>query len=204
MSIASEITRLTNLRNAIRSKLVSLGLVSSSADLDACTDAISGITNRGAWTSTVEPGNRVTIPAGWHDGSGYVEAEDAPEAIEPTMYTCAAEVTTDSSSTIARKGLKITIPTTRIHDEIIIAFTLSDSYIFGGSLSNSPILSFSDGEVTGSPYGYESKLYLTSYNTTTGGSTEETFESGAVVLAQIPANSSSSIQRMYIHIPNDN
>lgn len=160
--------------------------------------------NRGAWTSTVEPGERVTIPAGWHDGSGYVEAEDAPEAIEPTMYTCAAEVTTDSSSIIARKGLKITIPTTRIHDEIIIAFTLSDSYIFGGSFSNSPILSFSDGEVTGSPYGYESKLYLTSYNTTTGGSTEETFESGAVVLAQIPANSSSSIQRMYIHIPNDN
>lgn len=73
MSIASEITRLTNLRNTIRSKLVSLGLVSSSADLDTCADAISGITNRGNVSHTISSRDAVyTIPDGYHAGAGSV------------------------------------------------------------------------------------------------------------------------------------
>lgn len=41
MSIATQITRITGLRNRIRTKLISLGLISNqSADLEACTTAI--------------------------------------------------------------------------------------------------------------------------------------------------------------------
>lgn len=32
------------------------------------------MTNRGSWTSTIAPGNSVTIPAGYHNGSGKVTA----------------------------------------------------------------------------------------------------------------------------------
>lgn len=41
MSIQSEVTRIQNLRNRLRTKLIALGLVSSSsADLEDCVEAI--------------------------------------------------------------------------------------------------------------------------------------------------------------------
>lgn len=45
MSVASEISRLTTLRNRIRTKLISLGALSDvNADLEDCTDAIENMT----------------------------------------------------------------------------------------------------------------------------------------------------------------
>lgn len=32
------------------------------------------MTNRGAWTSTISPGGKVTVPAGYHNGNGLVQA----------------------------------------------------------------------------------------------------------------------------------
>ena len=34
---------------------------------------ISGVSNRGAWTSSPTSSGKVTIPAGYHNGSGYVD-----------------------------------------------------------------------------------------------------------------------------------
>lgn len=42
-SIASEITRIQGLRDRLRTKLVSLGLVGALADLEDCTEAVEGI-----------------------------------------------------------------------------------------------------------------------------------------------------------------
>ena len=54
MSLASEITRIANLRNTIRSKLIALGIISdSSANLSACTTAISGINTLSLTTPTI-------------------------------------------------------------------------------------------------------------------------------------------------------
>lgn len=39
------------------------------------------MTNNGSWKTTVEPGGQVTIPKGYHDGTGYVEASDAGETL---------------------------------------------------------------------------------------------------------------------------
>lgn len=72
MSTQTEITRLQTARNTIRTKLVDLGLVASTAKLDACATAVEGIANRGAVSAQVQEGDTYTIPAGYHNGSGTV------------------------------------------------------------------------------------------------------------------------------------
>lgn len=72
MSISSEISRIEGNRNTIRNKLVNFGLVSSSANLDACADAIDEIANNGSVSASVQEGDTYTIPKGYHNGSGTV------------------------------------------------------------------------------------------------------------------------------------
>lgn len=71
-NIATEIARIQTDRNAIRTKLVELGMVASTANLDACATAIEGIENKGAVSATVQEGATYTIPKGYHNGSGTV------------------------------------------------------------------------------------------------------------------------------------
>lgn len=70
--VATEIARIQTDRNTIRTKLVDLGLATSTASLDACATAIEGIENRGAVNASVTEGNTYTIPKGYHNGSGTV------------------------------------------------------------------------------------------------------------------------------------
>lgn len=72
MSIATELSRIQTDRNTIRTKLVALGLVSPTANLDECAAAVNGIENRGAVSASVQEGDTYTIPAGYHNGSGTV------------------------------------------------------------------------------------------------------------------------------------
>ena len=73
MSIQSEITRIQGLRNTLRTKLVSIGLVQSSADLEDCVTAVDAIENRGAADGSVSTvDGDYTIQAGYHNGSGKV------------------------------------------------------------------------------------------------------------------------------------
>lgn len=72
MSIQTEITRLQAARNIIRTKLVALGLVQSTAKLDTIATAVESIENRGAVSAQVQEGDTYTIPKGYHNGSGTV------------------------------------------------------------------------------------------------------------------------------------
>lgn len=72
MSVATYINSIESSRNAIRNKLVELGLVSSTAKLDALAAAIEDIVNQGAVSVTVQEGSTYTIPKGYHNGSGTV------------------------------------------------------------------------------------------------------------------------------------
>lgn len=72
MSIATELAKLQTARNKIRTKLVSLGLVSAAAKLEDCATAVDGISNQGAVSATVQEGDTYTIPVGYHNGSGTV------------------------------------------------------------------------------------------------------------------------------------
>ena len=72
-TISEEILRIQTDRNTIRTKLVSMGLATSSDNLDDLATAVSGITDRGAVEATVMEGDTYTIPAGYHNGSGTVQ-----------------------------------------------------------------------------------------------------------------------------------
>lgn len=60
----------TNIANAIRSATGATGKIKAS-DFAA---KINAINYRGAWGTTINPGGSVTIPAGYHNGSGKVSA----------------------------------------------------------------------------------------------------------------------------------
>ena len=72
MSIATYISSIETSRNAIRNKLVELGIAASNDKLDRLAAAIEGIINQGAVSVTVQEGATYTIPAGYHNGSGTV------------------------------------------------------------------------------------------------------------------------------------
>lgn len=72
MSTQAEITRIQTARNTIRTKLVDLGLATSTSKLDALATAVEGIKNNGAVSAQVQEGESYTIPAGYHNGSGTV------------------------------------------------------------------------------------------------------------------------------------
>ena len=72
MSIETQIIRLQEARDTIKTKLVELGVVESSAKLDTCATAISQIENKGAVSASVREGETYTIPAGYHNGAGTI------------------------------------------------------------------------------------------------------------------------------------
>ena len=79
MSVSTEITRLQELRNRLRTKLVAMGLVTSAAVLEDCTDAVEGITDNGAVAGTISAvTGTYSIAQGYHNGNGSV-AIDADE-----------------------------------------------------------------------------------------------------------------------------
>lgn len=71
-NIATEIARIQTDRNTIRTKLVELGMVTGTANLDDCASAIASIKDNGAVSATVQEGDTYTIPKGYHNGSGTV------------------------------------------------------------------------------------------------------------------------------------
>lgn len=72
MSVATQISRIQQDRNTIRTKLVELGMAQNTDDLDKLAAAVDGIVNRGAVSATVQEGDTYTIPKGYHNGSGTV------------------------------------------------------------------------------------------------------------------------------------
>ena len=73
MSISEQIVRLQTARNTIKDKLAALGLVDSTAKLEACAEAVNSIKDNGAISASIKEGEKYTIPAGWHNGGGTVQ-----------------------------------------------------------------------------------------------------------------------------------
>lgn len=76
MSVRAKLTkqaeRIHNAKIKIRNILVGFGLVSSSANIDVCAEALSEIKNNGAVTKIIENGEIFTIPKGYHNGEGKI------------------------------------------------------------------------------------------------------------------------------------
>ena len=95
MSIQTEITRLQNLRNTLRTKLVALGLVTSTANLDDCVTAVDGIANNGAVSKTLDVATKsYDIPAGYHNGGGKIQVvtEEKPATANGTITPTSGKV----------------------------------------------------------------------------------------------------------------
>ena len=72
MSIQTEITRISEARNTLRSKATELGIAKQTDKIDVLATAFDGIENRGAVDAQVREGESYTIPKGYHNGSGTV------------------------------------------------------------------------------------------------------------------------------------
>lgn len=79
MSVATQISRIQQDRNTIRTKLVELGMAQNTDDLDKLATAIENLENRGAVSATVQVGDTYTIPKGYHNGSGTVSGVSGGE-----------------------------------------------------------------------------------------------------------------------------
>jgi hypothetical protein len=73
MSTQTEITRLQEARNKIRTWEVGLGIATSTDKLDELATKAAAIKNHGAVDANVKEGETYTIPAGYHNGSGTVK-----------------------------------------------------------------------------------------------------------------------------------
>ncbi len=68
----TEISRIINARNTIRTKLVAFGLAESTDKIDELATVIDDIANNGAVSASISSGGTYTVPAGYHNGSGTV------------------------------------------------------------------------------------------------------------------------------------
>lgn len=68
MSIQTELTRITNDRNSIRTKLVALGLATATDNLDTLAAALSAVADRGTPEAEVKEGETYTILEGYYHG----------------------------------------------------------------------------------------------------------------------------------------
>mgnify|MGYP003300705801 CR=1 FL=1 len=74
LTIAEQIQGIKNPRNTIRDKMVDLGVATSVDNLATLATKINSIENKGAVSAKIREGESFAIPAGYHNGSGTVEA----------------------------------------------------------------------------------------------------------------------------------
>lgn len=68
MSIATQIARIQTARNDIRAKLISMGLVDSTADIEDCATAVEGITEQPSPDVEIKEGVSYSISPGYYKG----------------------------------------------------------------------------------------------------------------------------------------
>lgn len=108
MSVATEIERLQGLKTRLRTKLVSLLGVSSTATLEDCVGAVEGIVDKGGVTATLDTSTTsYTVPAGYHDGTGKVNITLETKSVTPTK---AAQDITPGTGKVLSKVTVAAIP----------------------------------------------------------------------------------------------
>lgn len=105
--IQNLIDSLTAARDAIRTKLVTLGLATATADLAECADAVSGIAANGNVSKTLDTGTTsYIIPAGYHGGTGKVQIVTEEKTVSPS--TSEQSVTPSSGKVLSKVKVNAT------------------------------------------------------------------------------------------------
>lgn len=79
--VAIEVARIQELRDSLRTKLVSMGLAQSSDKLEDCVEDVEEIADNGAVSGNISTvAQRYTVPAGYHNGQGGVQIASAEQA----------------------------------------------------------------------------------------------------------------------------
>lgn len=109
MSIANEITRIQNLRNTLRTKLVSMLGISSTADLEDCVSEIDAIVENGAANANIRTvAEEITVAQGYHNGSGKVKIDSGEQAkIIPANIKAGVTVLGVSGTLATAESVKI-------------------------------------------------------------------------------------------------
>ena len=103
MSVSEQITRLQGLRDRLRTKLTSLGLTETAADLEDCTTAVEGIADNGAVSKKLDTTTTsYTVPAGYHNGSGTVSIE-----LEEKTITANGDVTPTAGKVLSKVTVNV-------------------------------------------------------------------------------------------------
>lgn len=106
MSIATQLSRLTTLRNNIRTKLINLGIISSSsAQLQDCYDGINGITGRTSSDLTVS-GATVTVPKGYYNATATKSVASGSATTPAMTITSAPSISVSSGGLITATNSK--------------------------------------------------------------------------------------------------
>ena len=81
MSVQSEITRITELKERIGDKLTALGVITDDETmLEEYTEALEGIADNGGVTGNIsEKSSQYTVAKGYHDGTGKVQIAAAEQ-----------------------------------------------------------------------------------------------------------------------------
>lgn len=107
MSIASEITRIAGLRDKIRTKLKSLGIITdASATLDTCTTAINNIASSALTVPTIKISSP-TISVNTTTGAITVSGSGSGTATTSKGYTNSAISKTVSASVSGSKTITV-------------------------------------------------------------------------------------------------
>lgn len=72
MSIQTELSRIQEARDTLRTKAVELKISAGTEKLDELAEDYSGIANQGGISAQIKEGETYTIPKGYHDGTGTV------------------------------------------------------------------------------------------------------------------------------------
>ena len=108
MSVATEIERLQGLKADLRTKLVSLLGISSTATLAECVEAVEGIADNGDVSKTLDTTTTsYTVPAGYHDGGGKVTIALETKSVTPTK---SAQTVTPGTGKVLSKVSVAAIP----------------------------------------------------------------------------------------------
>lgn len=98
MSISAEITRIQSARNAIRTKLIGLGLIKdSAANLEACQEAIESIEDHGEVSVTLDAENPI-VPV----DSGYYKGGEVKVVTQEKTATANGEIVPDAGKVLSK------------------------------------------------------------------------------------------------------